>query len=320
MTTSKIYIGIDVAKATIDVGSTERLLLPKVPNTDAGHRQAIELLKDKPVGMIVIESTGIYAAALVRALILAGLPVAVIQPGRARHFAKSQNIRAKTDAIDAVMLARFGEATKPRLHALPAENIERLRALCNRRDQVLEDRVREQNRLEACQDADIAKEIDKSITRLEKEEKEHNKKIAKAITEDSALKAKSDLMRQVSGVALQTVAILLAHLSELGAVNRQQISALAGLAPYDNASGNHDGARHIYGGRERVRQALYMATLSACRFDTQIAEFYQRLKKKGKLDKVARIACARKLLIRLNTILAQADKPTKPAEPEAAAA
>lgn len=320
MTTSKIYIGIDVAKATIDVGSTERLLLPKVPNTAAGHRQVIELLKDQPVGTIVIESTGIYAAALVRALILAGLPVAVIQPGRARHFAKSQNIRAKTDAIDAVMLARFGEATKPRLHALPAENIERLRALCNRRDQVIEDRVREQNRLEACQDVDIAKEIGKSITRLEKEEKEHNKKIAKAIDEDSVLKAKSDLMQQVPGVALQTAAILLAHLPELGATNRQQISALAGVAPYDNASGTHDGARHIYGGRERVRQALYMATLATCRFDSQIAEFYQRLKKNGKKDKVARIACARKLLIRLNTILAQADKPTKPAEPGAAAA
>jgi transposase len=312
MTTSKIYIGIDVAKATIDVGSTERLLLRKVPNTDAGHRQVIEHLQGQPVGMIVIESTGIYAAALVRALILAGLPVAVVQPGRARHFAKSQNIRAKTDAIDAVMLARFGEATKPRLHALPAENIERLRALCNRRDQVIEDRVREQNRLEACQDVDIGKQIKKNITRLEKEEAGLDKKIAKAIDEDSALKTQSDLMQQIPGVGVQTIAILLAHLPELGAVNRQQISALAGVAPYDNASGTHEGARHIYGGRERVRQALYMATLAACRFDHQIAEFYQRLKKNAKKEKVARIACARKLLIKLNTILAQAARPTEP--------
>ena len=312
MTTSKMYIGIDVAKATIDVGSTERLLLRKVPNTDAGHRQVIEHLKGQPVGLIVIESTGIYAVALVRALILAGLPVAVVQPGRTRHFAKSLNIRAKTDAIDAVMLARFGEATKPRLHALPAENIERLRALCNRRDQVIEDRVREQNRLEACQDKDIAKELAKSITRLEKAEGELDKKIATAIDEDPILKAKSKQMQHVSGVGAQTVAILLAHLPELGATNRQQISALAGVAPYDNASGNHDGARHIYGGRERDRQALYMATLTACRFDSQIAEFYLRLKKNGKKEKVARIACARKLLIRLNTIIAEASKPTKP--------
>jgi len=312
MTTSTIYIGIDVAKATLDVGSSERLLLRKVPNTDAGHRQVIEHLKGLSVGMIVIESTGIYGKHVGQALILAGLPVAVVQPGRARHFAKSLNIRAKTDAIDAVMLARFGEATKPRFYALPPANLERLRALCNRRDQVIEDRVREQNRLEACQDKDIAKELAKSITRLEKAEGELDKKIATAIDDDPVLKAKSDLMRQVPGVGVQTAAILLAHLPELGAVNRQQVSALAGVAPYDNASGTHDGGRHIYGGRERVRQALYMATLAACRFDTQIAEFYRRLKKNGKIDKVARIACARKLLIRLNTILAQAAKPTKP--------
>lgn len=317
MTTATIYIGIDVAKATIDVGSSERLLLRKVPNTDAGHRQVIEHLKGLPVGMIVIESTGIYANALVRALIVAGLPVAVVQPGRARHFAKSVNIKAKTDAIDAVMLARFGEATKPRLYALPPANLERLRALSNRRDQVVEDRVREQNRLEACQDAGIAKEITKSITRLEKAEGELDTKIATAIDEDPILTAKSDLMQQVPGVGLQTAAILLAHLPELGEVNRQEISALAGVAPYDHASGTHDGGRHIYGGRERVRQALYMATLAASRFNTQIAEFYQRLKKNGKKEKVARIACARKLLIRLNTILAQAAKPT---EPEAAVA
>lgn len=312
MTTSTIYIGIDVAKATIDVGSSERLLLRKVPNTDAGHRQVMEHLKGLSVGVIVIESTGIYANALVRALLLAGLPVAVVQPGRARHFAKSVNIRAKTDAIDAVMLARFGEATKPRLYALPPANLERLRALSNRRDQVVEDRVREQNRLEACQDTDIAKELTKSITRLEKAEGELDKKIATAIDEDPILKAKSDVMQEVPGVGLQTAAILLAHLPELGEINRQEISALAGVAPYDHASGTHDGGRHIYGGRERVRQALYMATLAACRFNTQIAEFYQRLKKNGKKEKVARIACARKLLIRLNTILTQAAKPTEP--------
>jgi len=312
MTTSTIYIGIDVAKATIDVGSSERLLLRKVPNADAGHRQVIEHLKGLSVGVIVIESTGIYAVALVRALLLAGLPVAVVQPGRARHFAKSVNIRAKTDAIDAVMLARFGEATKPRLYALPPANLERVRALSNRRDQVVEDRVREQNRLEACQDAGIAKELTKSITRLEKAEGQLDKKIATAIDEDPILKAKSDVMQEVPGVGRQTAAILLAHLPELGEINRQEISALAGVAPYDHASGTHDGGRHIYGGRERVRQALYMATLAACRFNTQIAEFYQRLKKNGKKEKVARIACARKLLIRLNTILTQAAKPTEP--------
>lgn len=314
MPTSSIYIGIDVAKATLDVGSSERLLLQKVPNTSAGHRQVIDLLRGLSVALIAIESTGIYGMELVRALILAGLPVAVVQPGRVRHFAKSLSILAKTDAIDARVLARFAEATKPRLYALPAENLTRLRALSDRRDQVVEDRVREENRLEACLDSTIAKDLKASVTRLEKAEVKLDKAIAVVIAEDPILKTKSDLLQNESGIGPQTAAILLAQLPELGTVNRQEIGALAGIVPYDHASGTHDGKRHIYGGRERVRRALYMATLAACRFNEQITTFYLQLIKRGKQDKVARIACARKLLVRLNTVLANAAK-TKPQEP-----
>ena len=314
MPTSAVYIGIDVAKATFDVGSSERLLLQKVANASAGHRQVIDYLRGKSVALIVIESTGIYGADLVRALILAGLPVAVVQPGRVRYFARSLNILAKTDAIDAVVLARFAEATKPRLYALPPENLVRLRALSDRRDQVVDDRVREQNRLEACRDPVIAKDLKASITRLEKAEVKLDKAIVVVIAEDPALKTKSDLLQNESGIGPQTAAILLAQLPELGTVNRQEIGALAGIVPYDRSSGTSDGKRHIYGGRERVRRALYMATLAACRFNQQIADFYQHLIKRGKLEKVARIACARKLLVRLNAVLANAAKP-KPQEP-----
>ena len=314
MPTPAVYIGIDVAKATFDVGSSERLLLQKVANASAGHRQVIDYLRGKSVALIVIESTGIYGADLVRALILAGLPVAVVQPGRVRYFARSLNILAKTDAIDAVVLARFAEATKPRLYALPPENLVRLRALSDRRDQVVDDRVREQNRLEACRDPVIAKDLKASITRLEKAEVKLDKAIVVVIAEDPALKTKSDLLQNESGIGPQTAAILLAQLPELGTVNRQEIGALAGIVPYDRSSGTSDGKRHIYGGRERVRRALYMATLAACRFNQQIADFYQHLIKRGKLEKVARIACARKLLVRLNAVLANAAKP-KPQEP-----
>jgi len=313
MPTSAVYIGIDVAKATFDVGSSERLLLQKVANTNAGHRQVIDYLRGRSVALIVIESTGIYGADLVRALILAGLPVAVVQPGRVRYFARSLNILAKTDAIDAVVLARFAEATKPRLYALPPENLVRLRALSDRRDQVVDDRVREQNRLEACRDPVIAKDLKASIARLEKAEVKLDKAMVVVIAEDPALKTKSDLLQNESGIGPQTAAILLAQLPELGTVNRQEIGALAGIVPYDRSSGTSDGKRHIYGGRERVRRALYMATLAACRFNQQIADFYQRLIKRGKQDKVVRIACARKLLVRLNTVLANAAKP-KPQE------
>jgi transposase len=166
MSTPPLYIGIDVAKATLDVGSTERLLLRQVANTSAGHRQVIKYLRGLPVTLIVIESTGIYGAELVRALLLAGLPVAVVQPGRVRHFAKSQNILAKTDAIDAVVLALFAQATKLRLYELPPEHLARLRALSDRRDQVVEDRVREENRLEACLDKTIIRDPDPSESAL----------------------------------------------------------------------------------------------------------------------------------------------------------
>jgi transposase len=314
MPTSEVYIGIDVAKATLDVGSPERLLLRQVANTSAGHRQVIAHLRSLSVELIAIESTGIYAVELVRALILAGLPVAVVQPGRVRYFAKSLNVQAKTDAIDARVLARFAAANKPRLYALPPENITRLRALSDRRDQVVEDRVREENRLEACLDAIIAKEITTCIARLEKAEATLDKSIAAAIAEDPILKAKSDLLQHESGIGPQTAAILITQLPELGNVNRQEIGALAGVVPYDYASGTHDGKRHIYGGRARVRCALYMATIAACRFNKHITDFYQGLIKRGKEKKVARIACARKLLVRLNTILANAAK-TKPQEP-----
>lgn len=309
MPTSGVYVGVDVAKAMLDVGSCERHLF-RVANTSAGHREMIARLRDVPVALIAIESTGIYGVELVRALILAGLPVSVVQPGRVRHFAKSLSVQAKTDAIDAVVLARFGEATKPRLHALPPANLARLRALSDRRDQVVEDRVREQNRLEACLDVGIAKELKASIARLEKAVAKLDQAIADTINDDPILKAKNDLLQNEPGIAQQTAAILLAQLPELGDVNRQEIGALVGLAPYDHASGTNDGRRHIHGGRQRVRRALYMATLAACRWNTTIAECYQRLTKRGKEDKVVRIACARKLLIRLNALLAKAAKTT----------
>ena len=309
MSTSSVYLGIDVSKATLEVGSCERRLF-QAANTDAGHQQVVEHLQSLSVALIAIESTGIYGQALARALIVAGLPVAVVQPGRVRNFARSLNILAKTDAIDAVVIARFAAATKPRHYTLPAEHLARLRAVSDRRDQLVEDRVREENRLEACTDATIAKSLRASITALDKGVAKLDATIAEIIACDPTLKTKNDLLQNETGVGPQTAAILLAQLPELGTVNRQQIGALAGLVPYDRSSGNHDGQRHIYGGRARVREALYMATIAACRWNKHIAECYQHLLKRGKANKVARIACARKLLIRLNTLLANDYKST----------
>jgi transposase len=302
MTTSGVYIGIDVSKATLEVGSCERRLF-QAANTDQGHQEVIRRLRSLSVALVAIESTGIYGQELARTLIAAGLPVAVVQPGRVRYFARSLQILAKTDAIDAVVIACFAAATKPRHYTPPSAPLARLRAVCDRRDQLIEDRVREENRLEACTDQDIATHLRASITALNQAVEKLDATIRDLIAADPLLKSRNDLLQNETGVGPQTAAVLIAQLPELGTVNRQQIGALAGLVPYDRSSGNQDGQRHIYGGRARVREALYMATMAACRWNTHIAGFYQSLIKRGKANKVARIACARKLLVRLNSLL-----------------
>jgi transposase len=304
MSTSSVYIGIDVAKATLEVASCERVLV-QVPNTDAGHRQVVEVVRALSVALVVIESTGVYGQGVVRALVVAGLPVAVVQPGRVRYFARSKNILAKTDAIDATVLADFAQAVKPRQFELPSPQLVRLRAYSDRRDQVVEDRVREQNRLEACTDSDIAQLIASNIAALTTNEETLTREIASIIAGDATLKAKNDILQNETGIGPLTASILLAQLPELGSVNRQEAGALAGLVPYDRSSGAYDGSRHIYGGRARVREALYMAAITACRWNPHITDFYQRLLKRGKAKKLAIIACARKLLVRLNALLAK---------------
>ena len=307
MSTSAAYIGIDVAKATLEVGSCERVLL-RAANTDEGHRHVVELLRGLSVALVVIESTGVYGQAVVRALVVAGLPVAVVQPGRVRYFARSMSVLAKTDAIDAMVLARFAEAMKPRRFELPSPQLVRLRAHSDHRDQVVEDRVRAENRLEACTDPEIAQLLKDTIAVLVKAEETLARRIAAIIADDPVLKAKSDLLQNETGIGPQTACILLAQLPELGTVNRQEVAALTGLAPYDRSSGNYDGSRHIHGGRARVREALYMATITACRWNQHIADVYQRLLARGKPKKLAIIACARKLIVRLNSLLAKAHR------------
>ena len=231
-----------------------------------------------------------------------GYAVAVVQPNSVRHFALSLKIYAKTDALDATVIARFGAATKPRLMQKKPKEYVLLRAYSDRRDQVIAMRVSEQNHLEACLDAAIQKDLKAAIKRLEKEEARYTKMIATEIGAHSELEA---------GVGAQTAAILIAHLPELGAVNRQKIAALVGFAPFNRDSGNMRGTRSIYGGRKRVRKAMYMATLSAVRWNATLHEFYVKLLAKGKRKMVALIACARKLLIRLNSLLAAAAKTTQ---------
>jgi transposase len=299
------YIGIDVAKETLEVATSHQRLL-QVPNRSDGHRRLIEHLRQLTVARVVIESTGIYGHDCTRALVQAGIPVSVVQPGRVRHFAKSLGVLAKTDRIDAAVIARYGEAAKPRLYQMPSTAQDRLRALTDRRSQVVEDRVREENRLEACRDPLVAKDLRASIRRLTAAENALDRRIAQTIDADGALRAKSTVVRTENGIGAQTAAVLLAQLPELGTVNRQRISALAGLAPYDQSSGTWQGRRAVSGGRSRVRRALYMAALTAVRCNPHFKDIFCRLVQRGKDKKLALIACARKLLVRLNALMARA--------------
>lgn len=302
---SAVCIGIDVSKERLEVayGPTE---VRAVANTAAGIAQIVGRLKSMVVDLVVLESTGCYSQAVADALAVVGYRVAVVQPGRIKHYARSQGVLAKTDCIDALLIAQFGRRSEQLvLHQPPSDALKRLRALVDRRDQVIEDRVREENRLEACRDEHVSKLLKASISRLNKQAQVLAKQIASVIASDAAFAAKARVAQEVTGIGPATVACLLAHLPELGLVNRQEIAALAGVAPYNNDSGPHHGKRAIYGGRQRIRTALHMAALAAKRFDDQAKDFFLRLKQRGKPTLVALVAVARKLLIRVNALMAR---------------
>lgn len=229
------------------------------------------------------------------------------QPSCIRHYALSIKQRAKTDKIDARIIARFGEATNPDITPKTTENVRKMRTLTDRRQQVIEDRVREENRLLSCVDQEVRREIEVSIAQLEAKEKELDDRVAQ-LEQQPEFSQKAIAMEQQKGVGDHTARVLLAQLPELGRVTRQEIASLAGIAPGARESGNWRGKRSIYGGRARVRMALYMAARTAAKWCPVISVFYNRLRANGKSFKVAIIACARKILIRLNTIIKNLDQ------------
>jgi transposase len=301
---SQNYIGIDAAKAELEVANGQSLV-GRFANSAAGMQAMQKSLPEpREVALVVIESTGCYSQLAARTLTTAGYRVAVVQPGRIRHYARSQGQLAKTDRIDARIIAHYGERTPDlRVYQEPSATRQRLRALVDRRDQVVEDRVREENRLEACQDEVVRKHLRTSIARLRKQADILEADIATVIASDADLTGLRAVLESLTGIGSITAATLLAHLPELGHVNRQEIAALAGVAPYNNDSGAHRGARSIYGGRQRVRTAMHMAAVCAARCDEQLSGFYAKLRERGKPAKVALVAVTRKMLIKLNSLV-----------------
>jgi transposase len=297
------FVGIDVAKRSFDV-----CVLPEGKKLSLSYDQAglKELRRQLPppgTCLIVIEATGGYQRRLVADLLDAGHHVAVVNPRPVRDFARSLGILAKTDRIDAAVIARFGQQTRPRTVAKTPEKQQELEQLVTRRRQLVELRTAETNRLETCSSREVRKSIQLLIDRLNKDIQKIEKMILAFLESDDDWRDKAQILGSTPGVGTTTAASLLADLPELGQLNRQQISALAGLAPFNNDSGRFQGKRSIRGGRASVRSVLYMAALSARRFNPVIRDFADRLDAAGKPFKVVITACMRKLLTILNTML-----------------
>jgi transposase len=299
------WIGIDVAKNSLDVAwaSAEGPERHSVANSRPGFHSLVDVLPPSAEARVVVEATGGYERALVTALIEAGYRVAVVNPRQVRDFAKALGILAKTDRIDALVLARFGQQVQPRLLEEDPTQRAELMQLVSRRRQLIDLRTMESNRLEQTTARAAQKSIRHVLKLLEKEVDQLEAEIARLLQSDDDWRAKIELLSSVPGVAKVTSATLVAEVPELGRLNRHAIAALVGLAPFNDDSGRHRGTRRIAGGRAAVRQVLYMAALSARRCNPVIHAFAQRLAAQGKKPKVIITACMRKLLVILNGML-----------------
>lgn len=296
------YVGIDVSKARLDIFVSGDNEIWATSNDEEGFQFILERLHPITPALIVVESTGGLEISLLVALYTAGLPVALVNPGRVREFAKSTGLLAKTDKLDARLLARFAEAVKPALTQLPSEAEQLLSDLMGRRCQLIEMLTAEKNRLGTVRKP-ARPRIEKHIAWLEDELVGINQEINQFIQQSPSFKQKDNILRSTPGVGSVTAAILISDLPELGKLDRKEIASLVGVAPFNNDSGRHRGKRRIKGGRESVRRVLYMAALTAARCNPIIKSFYERLLKMGKEKKVALIACMRKLLTILNAMV-----------------
>lgn len=298
---SELYVGIDISKDRLDVALSDGRFV-QVSNDDAGRAQLREQLSTEAPKLIVMEATAGFEQAVAAELAAAGLALRIVNPRQVRHFAKAAGYLAKTDRLDAQVLMRFAQAMQPEPRAVQSEEMLELQALIGRRRQLIEMLTMEKNRLRLAR-----KQIKRSLMRvirvLEQQLQDTDKDLGGMLRECGVWREKVELLESVPGIARVTSVNLLATLPELGTLNRRQISALAGVAPFNRDSGGWQGKRSIYGGRAAARSALYMAALVGSRHNPILKEFYQRLRKAGKPAKVALTACMRKLLTIINVML-----------------
>jgi len=296
------FIGIDISKAELDVAIWGKGSYWQISNDIQGRQELIRRLKGLNPRLIVVEASGGLEQPLVRELDQANLPVAVVNPTRVRNFARSAGQLAKTDKLDAEIIAQFAQAMRPKVRPLRTRQQEHLGALVTRRRQVVDAITAEKNRKATAHPA-LQEQIQRHIDWLEEELKELDNEIDQLIQQSDEWREKAAILSSVPGVGPVTVSTLVAKLPELGSRNRQQIAALVGVAPVNKDSGKKRGKRRVFGGRASVRRVLYMATLAATKFNPIIRAFYERLLANGKEKKVALTACMRKLLVILNSMI-----------------
>ena len=299
----KTYGGIDVSKARLDVALLPRGESFSLTNDEEGIEALTKKLVEANATLVVLEATGGYERPLAAALAASQIAVAVVNPRQARDFAKAMGRLAKTDKIDAVVLARFAEAIRPTPKAPPEPEALEFQAIVARRRQLIEMLVAEKNRLGASTSKKVRSRLEAHIRWLEKELARIDRDLEELIKESPTFKENEALLRSVPGVGPVLCRTLLAELPELGSLSPRELSALVGVAPLNRDSGIFRGRRSVWGGRARVREALYMGALIASRHNPIIRAFYERLVASGKPKKVALVACMRKLLTILNAVM-----------------
>ena len=297
-----VNVGVDVGKANLDIALHPSGQFHTIPNTEAHIRHFVKILKDYNVERIVVEASGRYEHALVQACDQAGLPIIVVNPISVRRYAQAIGVLAKTDRIDAQVIARYAATLKPEIKPIPDKTSQKIKDLLIRRSQLLEMSTMEKNRLQI-----LPKYLHRSIKSLLRVLQSQIETVTRQIDQEVAKvdqwRTKMEIMTSVPGVGKVLAYTFLSELPELGSLNRKEIAALVGVAPINRDSGKLNGKRRIRGGRHRVRTVIFMAMLSSIQCNPVFKRFYERLKAQGKIPKVALIACMRKMIVVLNTML-----------------
>jgi transposase len=297
-----INIGVDVGKANLDVALHPSGQFYSIPNSEAHIRKFVKILRGYSIERIVVESTGRYEHDLVQACDQAGLPIIVVNPISVRRYAQAIGVLAKTDRIDAQVIAKYAATLKPEFKPIPDKTSQKIKDLLTRRSQLLEMSTMEKNRLQILPKA-LHRSIKSLLKMLQSQIETITRQIEQEVAKVDHWRIKAEILTSVPGVGKVLTYTLLSELPELGSLNRKEIAALVGVAPINRDSGRLNGKRRIRGGRHRVRTVMFMAMLSSIQCNPVFKRFYEHLKAQGKIPKVALIACMRKMIVVLNTMI-----------------